>query len=102
MAFYDLMFNQANRRKPWNATPVMSTFNTIQAPGMGKEAFAAYFERMAKDYPDKRVQCKRTLAENHYVRGMDIFRLDENGRIVEHWDVLQVIPKTAANQNTMF
>jgi len=34
--------------------------------------------------------------------GIDIFRVEENGRVVEHWDVLQIVTENSKNPNSMF
>jgi len=34
--------------------------------------------------------------------GVDIFRFNDDGKIIEHWDVLQPIPETTASGNDMF
>jgi len=34
--------------------------------------------------------------------GIDIWRFDADGKIIEHWDVLQTVPETTASGNDMF
>ena len=43
----------------------------------------------------------KTSPEDHGTAAVDIFRLEE-GKVVEHWDVLQAVPESAANDHPMF
>jgi predicted SnoaL-like aldol condensation-catalyzing enzyme len=89
----------------------------------GKEGVLTYAKRRAAENPNRKMNIKRVIGEGEYVvihihhvfaetdkvypevpNGMvsvDIFRF-ENGKIVEHWDVLQPVPAEAVHNNTMF
>lgn len=119
LAFYDLAFNKSKPREAIERY-VGATYiqHNPEVPD-GKDGFVWYFEKMARDYPDKEIAFKRVFAEGNHVvvhalsqfpawlgarqwASIDIFRLDNDGKVVEHWDVLQQVPRSSTNLNSMF
>lgn len=115
LAFYDGFFNQ---HQVDTAAAVVTEDYIQHNPFVpnGKAAFVEYFRGYFKEFPDSRARVIRSATDGDLVylhvhstsgpghRGeavIDIFRV-VNGRIVEHWDVVQEVPAQAVNPNTMF
>ena len=113
--FYDLIINKkdfASARKYMGDR--YKQHNPLVADG--PEGLKAFIEFLKTNFPEARSEIKRAFADGDYVilhvhsirppnmRGraiIEIFRL-ENGKIDEHWDVIQEIPEESANPNGMF
>ncbi len=83
----------------------------------GVEGMQGFINFLKDKFPNNHSEIKQIFADGNYVivhvhavrepgtRGnaiIDIFRLDDKGKVVEHWDAVQPIPETAQNNNTMF
>lgn len=117
LAFYELAFNQHKVAEAtakyvgeqyWQHNPTVAD---------GGQAFVDAFTPFLKQYPQSKAAIKRVIAEGDLVvlhvhstlnpqdKGeavVDIFRLDPQGKIVEHWDVIQDIPEKTASGRSMF
>ncbi len=113
--FYDKAINQKDFEA---ASKYMGARYTQHNPNAadGPEGLKAFLQFLKEKFPASRSEIKRVFADGDYVilhvhavrepgtRGsaiVDIFKL-ENGKVVEHWDVVQPIPEKAVNTNGMF
>jgi|SRR5690242_8109275 predicted SnoaL-like aldol condensation-catalyzing enzyme len=117
VAYYTTAFND---KQPELAVaryggPVYIQHNPQAADGF--DAFIAFVKAYTQQFPQLHVDIKRVIGECNMVvthshittspddRGnavADFFRLNRQGKVVEHWDVIQPVPETSANDNTMF
>jgi predicted SnoaL-like aldol condensation-catalyzing enzyme len=114
LAFFDLALNKGDFAAA-RAFVGPSYIQHNPEVGDGWEAFCGFIGGLRSAFPQFRVETVRALADGDLVvlhgRSFngptpfgealaDVFRF-ENGKIVEHWDVVQPIPATAANCNGM-
>ena len=116
LAFFDLAFVQ--RDAVAAADRYLGETYTQHNPTVPDrpEVFKQFIPQWLSSVPDLTFDIRRVITEGdlvvlHYLmktgpndRGtavVDIFRV-EDGRVVEHWDVLQAVPAESANSNTMF
>ncbi|MCC8952147.1 nuclear transport factor 2 family protein [Bradyrhizobium sp. Pear77] len=115
LAFYEKGLNQKDADA---ALAYVGNRYVQHNPGAadGPDGFRKFIGFLREKFPNSHSEIKRSFVDGDYVilhvhavrepgtRGnaiVDIFKL-EDGKIVEHWDVVQPVPETPANSNTMF
>jgi predicted SnoaL-like aldol condensation-catalyzing enzyme len=114
-AFYDAALNRKDFEAAAQYIGPRYTQHNPNAKD-GPEGLKGFLAFLREKFPASHSEIKRIFADGDYVivhvhavrepgtRGnaiVDIFKL-ENGKVVEHWDVVQPIPESAANDNGMF
>lgn len=115
VAFYNLALNDKNVEKAKDYLgDTYIQHNPVAQDGV--TGFVGFINYLKSQFPQNHNEIKRAYADGDHVflhvhskrqpgdRGsaiIDIFRVAD-GKIVEHWDVIQAIPEKPANNNTMF
>jgi predicted SnoaL-like aldol condensation-catalyzing enzyme len=114
--FYNAVLNEKDFDKASKYLGATYIQHNPTAPD-GPEGLKGFVNFLKEKFPQNKSDIKRVFAEGNYVivhvhavrepgtRGnaiIDIFRLDDAGKVVEHWDAVQPIPEKAMNNNTMF
>jgi len=118
LEFEELAFNKKDLEKAAEHLADNLIQHNPQVPD-GKEGFVQGMTYFFKENPNLKLDVKNVIATDNFVilhvwgdmdaknpespkmAIIDIFRL-KDGKIAEHWDVLQTIPETANNSNGMF
>ncbi|UEM15663.1 ester cyclase [Bradyrhizobium barranii subsp. barranii] len=115
LAFYEKGLNQKDADAALAYVGNRYVQHNPNAPD-GPDGFRKFIGFLREKFPNSHSEIKRSFVDGDFVilhvhsvrepgsRGraiVDIFKL-ENGKIVEHWDVVQDIPENPANNNTMF
>ncbi len=116
LAFYDKLINDFDPETAFNLYGGATYRQHTPVIEDGREGVTKFIHSLRETYPKSHMEVKKAFSDGdmvilhcHWVRSpgelgnavVDFFRV-ENGKVVEHWDVIQPIPETAANNNTMF
>ena len=112
--YREVLINMDSSKVDHYLPPHYVQHSSLAPPGL--QALKDFLDKVRVESPDASQTIKRAFVDGDHVivhvhvirfRGdpglavVDIFRL-ENERIVEHWDVLQEVPATPLNPNSMF
>ena len=115
LAFYEAALNQKDFAAAERYIGPRYTQHNPNAAD-GPAGFKKFIDFLREKYPQSHSDIKQAFADGDYVilhvhavrepntlgsAIVDIFKL-ENGKIVEHWDVIQPVPEKSANNNGMF